>query len=68
MDKRKTIPCPICRKPVVLSGPELPFCSKRCRLIDLGKWADEEYRISTPARDFDPRQPGDEEPETDNAR
>jgi endogenous inhibitor of DNA gyrase (YacG/DUF329 family) len=26
----------------------MPFCSKRCRLIDLGNWADEKYKISTP--------------------
>ena len=25
-----------------------PFCSKRCKSIDLGKWLNEEYRISTP--------------------
>jgi len=28
--------------------PNFPFCSKRCKLIDLGKWLNEEYRISTP--------------------
>ncbi len=53
MTSKKTIPCPICKKPVPLSEPELPFCSKRCRLIDLGKWADEEYRIPGPLKDFD---------------
>ena len=37
--------CPICKKPVSLSDPEMPFCSERCRLIDLGKWANEEYGI-----------------------
>jgi len=26
----------------------MPFCSKRCRLLDLGNWADETYKISTP--------------------
>lgn len=40
--------CPICNKEVQLSDPFMPFCSDRCRLIDLGKWASEEYRISTP--------------------
>jgi endogenous inhibitor of DNA gyrase (YacG/DUF329 family) len=40
--------CPICKKAVHLSDPFMPFCSERCRLIDLGKWADEEYVISTP--------------------
>jgi endogenous inhibitor of DNA gyrase (YacG/DUF329 family) len=37
--------CPICKKEVKLGDKEMPFCSERCRLIDLGKWADEEYRI-----------------------
>jgi len=37
--------CPICKTTVQLSDPEMPFCSKRCRLLDLGAWADEEYRI-----------------------
>ncbi len=37
--------CPICRK-VSTQGEEFfPFCSERCQLIDLGKWASEEYRI-----------------------
>jgi hypothetical protein len=40
--------CPICKKPVALTDPSVPFCSERCRLIDLGKWASEEYVISTP--------------------
>ncbi len=40
--------CPICKKEVPLDGPEMPFCSKRCRIIDLGNWADETYKISTP--------------------
>ncbi len=28
-----------------------PFCSKRCKSIDLGKWLNEEYRISTPLQE-----------------
>jgi hypothetical protein len=41
--------CPICKKKdVALTDPYAPFCSDRCRLIDLGKWASEEYVISTP--------------------
>lgn len=53
MTSEKTIPCAICKKPVALTNPELPFCSPRCRLIDLGMWVDEEYRISEPLKDFD---------------
>jgi endogenous inhibitor of DNA gyrase (YacG/DUF329 family) len=41
--------CPICKRPVKLSDPESPFCSARCREIDLGNWATEKYVISTPA-------------------
>ena len=41
--------CPICKKNVELKDPFMPFCSERCKLIDLGNWADEKYVISTPA-------------------
>ena len=38
--------CPTCRKPVSWqANPSRPFCSDRCRTIDLGAWADESYRI-----------------------
>lgn len=47
--------CPICKKQVPPDGPFLPFCSDRCRLIDLGNWVSERYVISTPLK------PGDEE-------
>jgi hypothetical protein len=42
--------CPICRKEVALGDPEFPFCSERCRIIDLANWATEKYVIpsSTP--------------------
>ena len=40
--------CPICKKDVALHDPYLPFCSERCKLIDLGNWASEKYVISTP--------------------
>jgi uncharacterized protein len=43
--------CPACRKIVLRSEPEFPFCSERCRLIDLGKWASDGYVISTPLTD-----------------
>ena len=41
--------CPICKKDVQPGDPEFPFCSERCRLIDLGNWAAEKYVISEPA-------------------
>ncbi|HXZ79291.1 MAG TPA: DNA gyrase inhibitor YacG [Terriglobales bacterium] len=43
--------CPTCRKIVLRSDPEFPFCSERCRLIDLGKWASGGYVVSTPIND-----------------
>ena len=48
--------CPICRKRVPRDGEFLPFCSDRCRIVDLGNWASEKYVISTPA---DPQQQED---------
>ena len=47
----KTLHCPICRKEVPLDSPNVPFCSDRCRLIDLGKWASGDYKISSPVLD-----------------
>ncbi|MGC9268517.1 DNA gyrase inhibitor YacG [Acidiphilium sp.] len=42
-----TKPCPICRKP---SAPEhAPFCSRRCREVDLGRWFGEDYKVSIAA-------------------
>ncbi|WP_394822295.1 DNA gyrase inhibitor YacG [Pendulispora albinea] len=39
--------CPICRKPLTDAMREArPFCSARCRQVDLGRWLNEEYRIS----------------------
>jgi endogenous inhibitor of DNA gyrase (YacG/DUF329 family) len=49
----KTLHCPICKKEVALENPEVPFCSDRCRLIDLGKWASGDYKISSPIMDPD---------------
>jgi uncharacterized protein len=53
MAKKKTrsLRCPTCRSLVVRSNENFPFCSDRCRLIDLGKWASGGYVISTPITD-----------------
>jgi len=40
--------CPICKKDVALGDAYVPFCSERCKLIDLGNWASDKYVISTP--------------------
>ena len=43
----RIVPCPTCRKLVHWSESNRfrPFCSERCRLIDLGAWASEAHRI-----------------------
>ncbi len=45
--------CPICKKPTNAADPDFPFCSDRCRLIDLGKWASGGYVILSPVADAD---------------
>ena len=50
--KRATkVRCPICKKELKLTDANSPFCSDRCRLIDLGKWASGGYVISSPVTD-----------------
>lgn len=52
--------CPICKGEVPAEGRHRPFCSKRCRLLDLGKWLDGEYVIPGPdAVDFHGLPPDD---------
>lgn len=47
----KTLKCPICKKEVALDAPDMPFCSDRCRVLDLGAWASGDYRVSSPILD-----------------
>jgi endogenous inhibitor of DNA gyrase (YacG/DUF329 family) len=43
----KKIRCPACKKKAAWeNNPFRPFCSERCRIMDLGKWASEGYRIA----------------------
>lgn len=46
----RTFKCPICNKEIQLERlsdqPFFPFCSDRCKLIDLGRWIDGTYQIS----------------------
>jgi len=53
----KTVPCPTCKQPAVWDKDNLwrPFCSERCRLIDLGDWFEERNRIADnrPPEDFE---------------
>ncbi len=52
--------CPICKKEVAAGDPEFPFCSERCRTIDLGNWAAGKYVIPGKPRDPEPDKEGDE--------
>ena len=42
------VKCPTCKKEVVYSqkNPNRPFCSEKCRLVDLGQWFEEDYSIA----------------------
>ena len=49
MPPAKKVPCPACGTPALFT-PEnrwRPFCSERCKTIDLGDWASERYRVPT---------------------
>jgi endogenous inhibitor of DNA gyrase (YacG/DUF329 family) len=46
--------CPVCDAAVSLeTTPTVPFCSDRCRLIDLGRWLDEGYAVPVTRRPED---------------
>jgi endogenous inhibitor of DNA gyrase (YacG/DUF329 family) len=62
-----TRPCPQCQKPAELapSNPDRPFCSKRCRELDLKGWLDEDYVVPGEAVDLDDEQGGGPRPERD---
>jgi len=46
----RRVPCPTCKRPALFSpeNPWRPFCSERCRSVDLGAWASEGYRVPAP--------------------
>jgi uncharacterized protein len=65
LETTRRVICPICKRSVQVpkEGPTglprfFPFCSERCKLIDLGAWFDADYRI--PAK---PDEDADESPE-----
>jgi endogenous inhibitor of DNA gyrase (YacG/DUF329 family) len=51
MTPQRVLRCPTCRNLVTAGDGYFPFCSDRCRLIDLGKWASGAYKISSPILD-----------------
>lgn len=61
--------CPICAKPVAprAENPAFPFCSGRCRLVDLAKWLGEEYRIPGPRPGDGAAHPGRGDDKEDDA-
>jgi endogenous inhibitor of DNA gyrase (YacG/DUF329 family) len=57
--------CPICHRPVIYDegNPYRPFCSERCKLLDFGAWANEEYTV--PAEEAPPSlEDGEQNPAT----
>jgi endogenous inhibitor of DNA gyrase (YacG/DUF329 family) len=51
-DNAGKVVCPICGKPFDgRHSPAMPFCSERCRLIDLGRWLNEEYGVPHSRKD-----------------
>lgn len=58
----KTIDCPQCGEPADAGNdnPYRPFCSRRCKLIDLGEWLDESNRIPDNDAPAPPGAPDDE--------
>lgn len=45
--------CPICKATVTQDIPTYPFCTTRCRTIDLGRWLGGDYKISRPIEQSD---------------
>lgn len=76
MSPKTALRCPTCRTLVTKDDEYFPFCSDRCRLIDLGKWASGDYRISSPILDpevleglnEENRRPRDDNDDDSNAR
>jgi endogenous inhibitor of DNA gyrase (YacG/DUF329 family) len=59
----KPVPCPTCKKALVTPADKsFPFCSERCRLLDLGNWLDGRYRVAS----TDERKPDDTDVDADS--
>jgi endogenous inhibitor of DNA gyrase (YacG/DUF329 family) len=50
---RKKSDCPTCGETVEQANKSFPFCSPRCRMADLGKWMNEDYKISREMKETD---------------
>ena len=64
--------CPTCKREALppAKNPAFPFCSPRCREVDLGKWLGEEFRIvdRTPEAEEDGQQATPANPEDEDGR
>lgn len=64
------VPCPVCHKLTEYSSanPWRPFCSERCKMIDLGEWANDGYRIEGEPGSADRMSPEELDDAADRAR
>jgi endogenous inhibitor of DNA gyrase (YacG/DUF329 family) len=57
--------CPVCDRLIqgasTAEWPQFPFCSERCRLVDLGRWLGQQYRIGLGAEGEIPAPPEETE-------
>jgi len=67
--------CPVCHKTVEVSNKKqseeakfYPFCSRRCKLIDLGAWLDAEYKIVSDSESQESAGPSDTSPASSNGQ
>jgi endogenous inhibitor of DNA gyrase (YacG/DUF329 family) len=61
--------CPNCGKPAEWQdNPHRPFCSERCKLIDFGRWANEEYRVPAEPAPVESRDEGGSDRDEEDAR
>ncbi|MBI1905500.1 MAG: DNA gyrase inhibitor YacG [Rhodocyclales bacterium] len=66
MSEIRSVRCPQCNAEVLWQAESRyrPFCSARCKQLDLGAWASEQYRVTTaPAEDGSTDEPPSETPE-----
>jgi endogenous inhibitor of DNA gyrase (YacG/DUF329 family) len=62
--KNVTVICPICKKTTSWQDNLFrPFCSERCKLLDLGKWASDEYRVAGEKKDSSEENGEEENPD-----
>ena len=52
-NKKAKTKCPICKALTSDESEQYPFCSPRCKQIDLGRWVDEAYKITRPIEQRD---------------